>query len=233
MWVFQCGDSLEYLKYHRGDSGGQLGTQRLWCSKVTTEERLNFFQSSSQSCFTSGFQHCRRVRTPVYFVNSLLCKIGNCVLVGFWKNFLRIIPVSQPYLIFCSSFKRSLWRTIEMDGTTPHLCLISVREIPWEKHLWGWSSASIFISPELRAALSAGKMCSRTSMVLASQRLFLVLRLGTWTGRCREWGSPLVNQETMKSRCLSYLLSLSPLSIFSWPLAFFCSHPWFFLLLLT
>lgn len=150
MWVFQCGDSLEYIKYHRGNSGGEANWE-LRDSEVTTEERLNLFQSSSQSCFTSGFQHCRRVRTPVYFVNSLLCKIGNCVLVGFWKNFLRIIPVSQPYLIFCSSFKRSLWRTIEMDGTTPHLCLISVWETLWEKHLWGWSSVSIFICPRTKS----------------------------------------------------------------------------------
>lgn len=45
----------------------------------------------------------------------------------------------------------------------------------------------LFLSaPELRAALSAGKMSARTSMVLASQWLFLVLRLGTWTGRYRE-----------------------------------------------
>lgn len=66
-------------------------------------KRLKTLKNSIESSFTSEFQLCRRVKTPVSSGHSLFCKTGNCLGRLFRKNFLRIILISQQHLVFCGS----------------------------------------------------------------------------------------------------------------------------------
>lgn len=111
-----------------------------------------------------------------------------------------------------------------MDGTAPHLYATSVRKTVWEKHLWGWSSASVFICPRIKSHCFIGEdqfwnlqgPCTCTGIS------------GRETGHTG-WGkveseeAPHI-QGVVKSRCLpSNLLSLSPFKNLLSPLAFLLS----------